>query len=326
MVLISVLKYHTMRICIAVALLLQLPCSAETAKVRSLEVKILSTMLTADEGFGEWGFSALVIADGHRILFDTGAHPDTVLRNAKALNVDLSDVPDVILSHFHYDHTAGLMTLRREYQKTNPKALARAHVGRGIFWSRPRDGRELNTVPGIRAEYESGGGQFIEYDVAKEMFPGVWLTGPVPRAYPERNWSGKGQVRLPDGKLAEDNLPEDQSLIIDTAQGLVVISGCGHAGIVNTLEYARAKVRTAPIHVALGGFHLYDAKEETLVWTAGKLKDFGLQSFLGAHCTGIESVYRLRQLTGLERKTAAVGAVGGGFRLGAGIDPGSIAR
>ena len=274
-------------------------------KVRSLEVRILSTMLADDDGFGEWGFSALVVADGHRILFDTGAHPDTVLRNVRELKIDLSNVPDVILSHHHIDHTAGLVTLRREY----PNSLSRAHVGKGIFLSR-KNGK----MPAIKADYESAGGSFIEYDQPGELFPGVWLTGPVPRKYPEKNYAGS------------DTLPEDQSLIIDTDKGLVLISGCGHAGVINTIDYANAKIRRAPLHAAIGGFHLYTASDETLAWTAGKLKEFGLQNLLGAHCTGIEAVYRLRSLTGLDRKTAVVGAVGAGFKLDAGIQPGSIAR
>jgi 7,8-dihydropterin-6-yl-methyl-4-(beta-D-ribofuranosyl)aminobenzene 5'-phosphate synthase len=274
-------------------------------------------MLADDDGFGEWGFAALVVADGHRILFDTGAHPDTVSRNVRELRVDLSNVPDVILSHHHIDHTAGLVTLRREY----PGALSRAHVGKGIFFA-----RENGKMPAIKADYESTGGNFIQYDQAREMFPGVWLTGPVPRKYPERNWSGQAKVQGEDGKTVEDNLPEDQSLIIDTDRGLVLISGCGHAGVINTIDYANAKIRRAPVHAAIGGFHLFAGSDETLAWTAGKLKEFGLQNFLGAHCTGIEAVYRIRELTGLDRKTAVVGAVGAGFKLGRGIQAGSIAR
>ena len=301
-------------------------CSA-AGKVRALDVRLLSTMLTADEGYGEWGFAALVIADGHRILFDTGAHPDTVLRNAHDLHIDLSDVPDVILSHHHLDHTAGLLTLRRAYAESHPAALARAHVGAGIFLSRTEgSGREVNSMIATKRDFESAGGTFIVYSQARELFPGVWLTGPVPRKYPERNWSPGSRLRLADGKTTEDNLPEDQSLVIVTEKGLVVISGCGHAGIINTLDYARAKIAAAHVYAALGGFHLYQASDDTLAWTASKLKEFGLQNLLGAHCTGIEAVYRLRQLTGLERKTAAVGAVGGGFNLATGLDPGSIAR
>lgn len=300
-------------------------CAAE--KVVSLDVRLLSTMLTDDEGYGEWGFAALVVADGHRILFDTGAHPDTVLRNARELHIDLSNVPDVILSHHHLDHTAGLVTLRREYAKSNPAALARAHVGAGMFQSRIGGGAgEVNTMIATRRDYESAGGAFIEYTQARQLFPGVWLTGPVPRKYPEKNWNPGRRLRLSDGQTPEDNLPEDQSLVVVTDKGLVVISGCGHAGIVNTLEYARAKIAAAPIYAALGGFHLYQASDETLSWTASKLKEFGLRNLLGAHCTGIEAVYRLRQLTGLDRHTASVGAVGGGFNLATGLDPGSIAR
>jgi 7,8-dihydropterin-6-yl-methyl-4-(beta-D-ribofuranosyl)aminobenzene 5'-phosphate synthase len=290
---------------------------AAGGKVRSLEVRILSTMLADDDGFGEWGFSALVIADGHRILFDTGAHPDTVLRNARELKIDLSDVPDVILSHHHYDHTAGLVTLRREY----PGALARAHVGKGIFFS-----REASKMAAIKADYESAGGSFIVYDQPREMFPGVWLTGPVPRKYPERNWSDERKVRGENGKDVEDNLPEDQSLIINTDKGLVLISGCGHAGVINTIDFANAKIRRARLHAAIGGFHLFAASDENLAWTARKLKELGLQNLLGAHCTGIEAVYRLRSLTGLDRRTAVVGAVGAGFRLDTGIQAGSIAK
>ena len=114
-------------------------------KVKSLEVVILSTMLTDRAGVGEWGFSALVVADGHRLLFDTGARPETVLRNAHELKLNLADVSQVILSHHHGDHTGGLLTLRRELARQNPKALERAYVGDGIFLSRPgADGRETN--------------------------------------------------------------------------------------------------------------------------------------------------------------------------------------
>lgn len=298
-------------------------------RVKALRVQVLSTML-ADAGIGEWGFAALVEADGKQILFDTGARPETVLQNAKELGVNLAEVREVILSHNHDDHTGGLLTLRRELRKQNPQALSIAHVGRGIFWKRQGG----NSNPGgdwmlrVKRDYEALGGRFVEYREPKALLPGVWLTGPVPRAYPERNWSGAGKVEAPEGQAhwIEDNLPEDQSLVIDTEQGLVVVSGCGHAGIINTLEYARQKVRNAPIHLALGGFHLFAANDEKLDWTAGKLKEFGLQQFLGGHCTGIEAVYRLRERAGLKRQTAMVAAVGASFTLGKGIDPRSLAR
>jgi 7,8-dihydropterin-6-yl-methyl-4-(beta-D-ribofuranosyl)aminobenzene 5'-phosphate synthase len=235
------------------------------ARVGSVKVVVLSTML-ADAGIREWGFAALVEADGHRILFDTGARPDTVLRNARELQVDLAGVRDVVLSHSHGDHTGGLLALRREYAKANPDALSRAWVGRGIFLARipvpPTGG-----MAAIKTAYEADGGQFVELGQPREMFPGVWLTGPVPRVHPERNWSGTGQVQTDNGAV-EDNLPEEQALVFDTNRGLVVLFGCGHAGVVNTLTHTRRTVRDAPVYAVLGGLHLFEKDDATLDWTA----------------------------------------------------------
>ena len=274
------------------------------ARVKSLEVIVLSTMLTDRAGIGEWGFSALVVADGHRLLFDTGARPETVLDNARELKIDLSGVTEVILSHHHGDHTGGLVTLRRELARQNPKALERAYVGAGIFLSRPGpEGRETNESVAIKGEYEALGGSFVVVERPTELFPGAWLTGPVPRTYPERNWTLKRMIKHPDGGAVEDNVPEDMSLVLDTDKGLVVLAGCGHAGIVNTLEYARRQIRETQVYAALGGFHLFEADERTLDWTAGKLRSFAVGNLLGAHCTGIEAVFGLRQRLGLSRST-----------------------
>lgn len=309
--------------------LLALPLAAQldpAARVQSLRVEVLSTMLTSDDGIGEWGFAALVEADGHRILFDTGARPDTVLNNARELGVDLRNVNDVVLSHNHRDHTGGLMTLRRAMLEQNPDALARAHVGKGIFAVRRNaQGKALDFMAKARVEYEASGGHFVEYDHPVELWNGVWLTGPVPRKYPERNWSGSVEIQTPDG-WKEDTIPEDMSLVMNTSQGLVVVSGCGHAGIINTLEYARSAVRAAPVQAAIGGFHLYQLDDQKLQWTAVKLREFGLRNLLGAHCTGIEAVYRIRELAGLDRRRCSVAAVGAVYDLSKGLDPGSIAR
>jgi 7,8-dihydropterin-6-yl-methyl-4-(beta-D-ribofuranosyl)aminobenzene 5'-phosphate synthase len=294
------------------------------SSVQNLKITILSTMLS-DNGIGEWGFAALVEADGHRILVDTGAKPDTVLLNARQLNLDLSDVREVILTHNHDDHVGGLLTLRRELMKKNPAALSIADVGKGIFYSRPKDGQEENVMLALRKEYEATGGKFVEHDGPAELFPGAWLTGPVPRPYPERNWSVTGKVQTPAG-LVEDNIPEDQSLVLNTNKGLIVVSGCGHAGVVNTLTFAEKEFPSTPVYALVGGFHLFAATDEQLDWTADKLKGFGVSYLIGAHCTGIEAVYRIREKLDLPRQSAVVGAVGATFVLGEGIHPGKIAQ
>jgi len=289
---------------------------------RAVKVTVLSTMLAGNRGagIGEWGFAALLEVDGQRLLIDTGERPDTVMNNASELGIDLSDVVDVVLTHNHGDHTAGLLTLRRELAKKNPRALSRVHVPKGIFFPRPgQGGMEANGLLPIKAQYEASGGRFIEHEGSAQLLPAVWFTGPVPRTYPERNWSVAGRVRTPSG-LVEDTVPEDSSIVVDTAQGLILISGCGHAGVINTIEYSRKIVRAAPLLAAVGGFHLFAATDANLEWTAGRLREFGLQHLLGAHCTGIEAVYRLRSLLGLTRRTAVVGAVGSSFTLGKGIE------
>jgi 7,8-dihydropterin-6-yl-methyl-4-(beta-D-ribofuranosyl)aminobenzene 5'-phosphate synthase len=291
-------------------------------KVHALKVTILSTML-ADEGIGEWGFAALVEVDGHKLLFDTGARPDTVLTNARELKIDLTDVEDVVLSHFHSDHTTGLMTLRRELSKKNPKALSRVHVGAGIFLPR-RGNIGENVMIAMKNAYEATGGTFIVHDKPQQLLPGVWLSGPVPRPNAEKNYPAGTEVET-GGRWVEDNVPEDQSLVFDTDQGLVLLSGCGHSGIVNTLEYARTFARAAPVHAVIGGFHLFNASDEKLAWTAGKLREFHVAEILGAHCTGIESVYRLRELLGLTRRTCVVASIGAVYDLAKGIRTGSIA-
>lgn len=306
------------------------PAADARAEAKTLKITILSTML-ADDGIGEWGFSALVESDGHKILFDTGARPNTVLENAKELKIDLSDVQDVILSHFHDDHTTGLMTLRRELMKKNPNSLSRVHVAKGIFLERRRKegGQaaigETNPMIAMKKEFEASGGKFIEHDKADEIFPGIWLTGPVPRVFPEKNYAASIEVNE-YGKWVEDDVPDDQSLIFNTDQGLVLLAGCGHSGIINTLTYARKEIRTAPVDAAIGGFHLFNASDETLDWTADKLKEFQMAQFMGAHCTGIESVYHLRQKMGLNRHNCVVGTVGATFDLKDGIKTGRLAR
>ncbi len=303
------------------------PPAASGRAVKQLKVTILSTMLVGStQGVGEWGFAALVEVDGRRLLVDTGARAETVLKNAAELGIDLSDVTDLVITHNHADHTGGLLTLRRELRAKNKAALSKAHAGSGIFEPRLQaDGGDDNGLSPIETAYEEMGGEFVIHAGPTQLMPGVWLTGPVPRVHPERNWSGALKVRTTAG-LVEDTVAEDSAVVIETPQGLVVITGCGHAGVVNTVQYARKAVAEAPVHAVIGGLHLFAATDERLVWTAARLREVGLVHLLGAHCTGVEAVFRIRDLAGLSRRTAVVGAVGASFTLGRGIDPTPLAR
>lgn len=292
-------------------------------KAHAAKVTVLSTMLADLTGIGEWGFAALVEVDGYRLLFDTGAREETVLRNAEELKIDLTDVTDVILSHHHRDHTGGLLTLRRALSSRNPRALSRAHLATGIFLPRRSPGQgdsDANPMPAVRDAYEATGAKMLEHSKAERLAPGVWLTGPVARRYPERNFPKNARVVTRDG-IVEDTIPEDQSLVVQTEDGLVVVTGCGHAGIGNILAQAREMVPGVPVRAVVGGLHLLDADETSLAWTAERMREAGVRQLLGAHCTGLEAVYRLRALLGLDRRTAVVGAVGSSYSSTAGLDP-----
>jgi len=277
----------------------QVSFKEEPAAIKNLKITTLSTML-ANQGIGEWGYAALVEADGKSILFDTGRKPETVLKNAEELGIDLSTVEDVFLSHNHGDHTGGLVTLRKALKQINPKAISRVHVGEGIFNQRVNF---RNRMLEIKEELEADGVEFIIYKENIELFPGLWITGPIERIHPEKNY-----------------------LVINTEKGFIVVAGCGHAGLINTLEHVHAKIYQKNIHAIIGGFHLVTATDEQLEWTAGHLKEFGVSKIIGAHCTGINSLYALKDLLNLKREDAVVGSVGDHFDLEYGISPGIIAK
>lgn len=294
---------------------------SKIAKVSKLKITTLSTML-ASRGIGEWGYSALVEADGKQILFDTGLRVDTVLKNAETLKVDLSTVEDVILSHNHRDHSGGLLTLRQEMMKKNPKALSKIHVGQGIFVQRHN---RKNRMLELKKAMEATGAQFIIHNTTAELAPGVWVTGPVKRIHPEKNWGGTGKIETDKG-LAEDIINEDQSLVINSKDGFVLVSGCGHSGIINTMEHINANIGPGSVFAAIGGFHLVSASDDHLKWTASKLTEFGTRKIVGAHCTGINSLYTLKDLLKLTRADAVIGSIGGSFDLVNGINPSYIAQ
>ncbi len=295
--------------------------SADWQRVTKLKITTLSTML-ASRGIGEWGYSAVIEVDGNKILFDTGNRPQTVLQNAKDLGIDLSDVKDVILSHNHGDHTGGLVTLRKALMGKNPQALSKVHVGKGIFHKRVNS---QNKILKVKSDMEALGAEFTLYESAHELFPGVWLTGNVARIHPEKNWSGNGRIETENGIL-EDTIPEDMSLVFDTDHGFILVSGCGHAGIVNTMEHINKHIHPGSITTAIGGYHLVSASDTHLAWTAKQLDRFGVEQMIGSHCTGIDALYSLRTLLKSNRSQMVVGSVGDEFELGKGIKAGFIAH
>jgi len=306
----------------------KLMAQQETHIVKHLKITILSTMLAqSGRGIGEWGFSALVEADSIKILFDTGGRETTVLENCKELNIDLSNVLTLVLSYSHNDHTTGWLPLRNAMSAINKKALSLTHVAPGFFDTRiSSTGNEDKNRQKDSVLYIQTGGKIIQHKNFEEIFPGIFLTGPVPRIYPEKNYSLTAKKKDVSGNIVEDNIPEDMSLIIRTEKGLVLLSGCGHAGIINTIEHVQNNLQQQPIFAAIGGFHLFQNTDEQIKWTADQLKKSGIRYFMGAHCTGIEPVYQIREWVSLKRGECIVGSVGATFDLDKGFIAGALTK
>lgn len=299
------------------------------AQSPDVKVTVLSTMIT-DYGagehptHGEWGYAALVEVNGKRILFDTGRTPGLVLANARSLGIDLSDIEDVILSHSHDDHTGGFMDMRRKLMAKNPKALSRLHVNRKLFNQRMSDGVTWN-AGFTKEEYEATGGQIFIYDEESEMLPGVWLSGPVARTTDEQN-RPLDVVMKEGGEWIEDIVPESLSLFIKSPDGTIIITGCGHAGLINITREAQEVMKTTKLHTVMGGLHLFAQSDERLMWTADELLKGSLDYFMGAHCTGIEATITMRKHLDATRQSVVNGVVGSTFIYGDGIYTPPIAR
>ena len=302
------------------------PIAILNAQLDNLRITILSTMVADYDYLGEWGFSALIETENHKILFDTGFRENTVMENADSLKIDLSTVEHVFLSHNHLDHTGGLKSLREKYMRINPNALKYVHVAKGIFEDRWSKGENMNSFKGLKEALERLGIEFIYHEEPEEIFSDIWTTGIVPRIHNERNWSGYREMLI-EGKSTEDNIPEDQSLVIRTKKGLVLVSGCGHAGIVNTLNYCRELFDNAlDVFSAIGGFHLFNKNEEDIKWTAKFIRKSGVKYFLGAHCTGVDAVFSIRKYNKMTRSNCAVAAVGSYYDFHKGMFPGIITK
>ncbi|QWV93112.1 MBL fold metallo-hydrolase [Geomonas oryzisoli] len=236
---------------------------------------------------GEHGFAALVQAGDQSLLFDTGGG-HTLLHNAQRMNIDLKSVDQVVLSHGHYDHAGGLWPL---LQAAGPKrVLAHPEIFTRRYVLREGSARSVG-VP-YSEEFLTGLGASFSYsDAFREVVPGVFLTGEVPRrtGYEE----GDAGLFCDEAGCHRDQVPDDQSLVIVTEKGLLLLLGCCHAGVVNTLELAREKTGVEQVYGVMGGCHLAFSSQPQIDATIKALKRYGLKKICPGHCTGFHAAARL---------------------------------
>ena len=250
----------------------------------------------------EWGISILVEVDGLKILLDTGAS-NSVVYNASLLGVDLSAIDKIVLSHGHSDHTGGLREILLSRGGKKIEVIAHPDIWVPKFVVAPVSRRleegsyNYVGIPYRREELEDLGASF---NLTREP---VWITndivvaGEIPMITAYEKIEPNLYIKE-DGEFRPDPLFDDRAIFIKTDKGLIIILGCCHRGIINTLHYAQELTRIREINCIVGGTHLFMASEERLKITIDELKKFDIKKLGCSHCTGMATSMKLAQAFG----------------------------
>ncbi len=260
------------------------------------KIAILVEDTCTGRGFlGEHGFSVWLETGEGSVLFDTGAG-NALTHNASKMGIGLGSAKNVVLSHGHDDHTGGL----EAYLKLTGGADVIACPG--AFDRKYRIAGEKPPqyigAPLGEEDYRDLGARFTYIKEPTRLFQGVWLTGPVPRTTGFEGQEPTLFVKSADDQFVPDPVPDDQSMIVVTPSGLVVILGCAHAGIINTLKYASEFTGIDQVHTVIGGPHLLRAGDATVDKVAEALKGFGVQRLGLCHCLGARQSHLMFQRFG----------------------------
>lgn len=242
----------------------------------------------------EWGWSILVETGGKRVLVDTGL-AGIALKNADTMGIDLRGIDRILLSHAHADHTGGL---RPVLKRIGPVDV----IAHPAIWEEKcktdLEGKnpQYNGIPYARTELE----KLARFSLSKEpveIGDGIMTTGEVPMTtdfeVPEPNF----WVNTAEG-LRHDTMPDDQALVIKHPKGLLVVLGCAHRGVINTLLHVRRIIGADHVHAVVGGTHLYPKNEKQIDQTLRALKELGVDRVGVSHCTGFAAARCLAEALG----------------------------
>jgi len=272
--------------------------------IKSLKVTTLAENLVLAGGLGQWGLSLLMEledskGDQRKVLMDTATVPKALIHNIEHLELDLSDLDSIVLSHGHFDHssaTTQIIEMTGGVKVYAHSDLFNEHA------SRNKKGkiRKVGVPEGQRiSDIETAGGEVVLSKKPVEVVPGLWTTGEVPRLSfetPMELRPGTELLIMKDGDWEPDTVVDDQSLYADVdGFGPVVLSGCAHAGPLNILNHVKDVGGYDDIAGFVGGTHLVGRKDEYLMRSIEGFKDYGFKVFSPCHCTGFKATAMLWQ-------------------------------
>ena len=269
---------------------------------------------TEEPLLAEHGFAALIDLKhaGVRILWDAGITRTALLENARCMEIDLATVDKIALSHGHRDHFAAMTDVlteiagppsSREWHKDVTAEEVRSWMeGRkvplivhpAVFrerWGIGKDDKKYG--PGIvpRNEWKAAGADIILSEEPYPLGPGCWTTGAVPRLSFEKAGTPSSIAYREGDEFIRDHLDDDQSVVINIKdKGLVILSGCAHSGIVNTVTHAREISGVDRVWAIIGGFHLGRAKGKEIQRTIDAIKELRPTMVVPSHCTGFKAI------------------------------------
>jgi len=257
-----------------------------------MEIKLttLCENTVAKPGFvGEWGLSILVQVDDHNILFDTGAESAAV-KNADKIGFDLKTIDTIMLSHAHQDHTGGL---REILKRTGyPRIITHPALWFPKFKRGTANGpMNFNGIPFCREEIEKSA------DLRLSARPvilshGLMTSGEIAQTTAFETVGTQFFIK-DNGDLQPDYFVDEQALFIKTAEGLVIVSGCAHRGIINTIRHAQNVTGEKTVHTIVGGTHLYDKSDSDIDKTISELMAMEIKNIGVSHCTGLNAAMKL---------------------------------
>ena len=252
----------------------------------------------------EHGWAVFIETDQGNFLFDTG-QGKSIVNNAQYFNKDLSTIKGIIISHHHIDHTGGFLNVLEQVDKvkvySHPDLFKNSYV--------IDEGKQRNIgIPFRREILESRGTQFKFNTSFRKIAPDLMLSGEIPRLTEFEKGSKKFLLKTKEG-YAQDLIFDDQTLIVNTEKGLIIILGCSHSGMINIINHIIDKTGQNHIRTIIGGTHLGSASEETKEKTIQALKKFDIEKIGVSHCTGLETSMRLFQEFGDRFFFCSVGSI-----------------